>query len=99
MGTQKKPKYTLRGGAEETLSFAYAPHSGFMILNYKEGRNYPLTISLEHMKDIRYESLQIPAGVDFAVPLEIAREVWRILALPCVKSDGTEEKGWTQDDA
>jgi len=55
-----------------------------------------INISLQHMgANWDFHSVHIPPEKKVILPLEVAREVWRILSLPCVKEDGTEEAGWS----
>lgn len=55
-----------------------------------------IDISLQHMGgDWDFHSVHIPPEKKVILPLEVAREVWRVLCLPCVKEDGTEEPGWS----
>ena len=55
-----------------------------------------IDISLQHMgKDWDFHSVHIPPEKKVVLPLEVAREVWRVLSLPCVMEDGTEEAGWS----
>ena len=58
--------------------------------------NETIDISLQHMgKDWNFHSVHIPPEKKVVLPLEVAREVWRVLCLPCVMEDGTEEPGWS----
>lgn len=55
-----------------------------------------IDISLKHMgANWDFHSVHIPPEKKVVLPLEVAREVWRVLCLPCVMEDGTEEAGWS----
>lgn len=55
-----------------------------------------IDISLQHMgKNWDFHSVHIPPEKKVVLPIEVAREVWRVLCLPCIVEDGTEEPGWS----
>ena len=53
-----------------------------------------IDFSLQHM-GWDFHSVHIPPEKKVILPLEVASEVWRLLCLPCVMEDGTEEAGWS----